>query len=455
MKRLLLICLLAGMVHAAGTVFSTVLAGGGQEYATAVASDAAGNTYVVGLTYSPDFPVTAGAVQTTFGGTCDAFVTKVGPDGKVVWSTYLGGILDDWATGVALDSAGNVLVTGWTRSANFPLANPLRGTLDNGASDDFDAFVAKLDPTGSKLLYSTFLGGQDQDGAAGIAVDSAGNAYVAVNSNSAAGYPGTQNAPDQFGIFVSKLAPQGTLVYSYFHPTGAAGAIALDAGGNVYVTGTNGSASLSTTMAGFPQSGVSQAIVFKISPDGSNKLYETAFGGSVQAAGAAIAVNSAGEAWVAGSTSSADFPLVKPLQSSLGARPLWKSSDGGTTWAPLDNLPFAIPQMLVVDPTTPTTLYAATADLGVFKSLDGGATWTAASSGIAGTNIAALAIDPVHSQTLYAATATAVYKTVNGAGNWTAINNPPAAISQLTVAVQESVGALQAHAGVTIFVVTP
>jgi photosystem II stability/assembly factor-like uncharacterized protein len=208
-------------------------------------------------------------------------------------------------------------------------------------------------------------------------------------------------------------------------------------------------------MAGFPQSGVSQAIVFKISPDGSNKLYETAFGGSVQAAGAAIAVNSAGEAWVAGSTSSADFPLVKPLQSSLGARPLWKSSDGGTTWAPLDNLPFAIPQMLVVDPTTPTTLYAATADLGVFKSLDGGATWTAASSGIAGTNIAALAIDPVHSQTLYAATATAVYKTVNGAGNWTAINNPPAAISQLTVAVQESVGALQAHAGVTIFVVTP
>ena len=279
--------------------------------------------------------------------------------------------------------------------------------------------MAKLDPTGSKLLYSTFLGGQRPRRGRRHRGGLRRERLCRREFEFRRGLPWHAKPPDQFGIFVSKLAPQGTLVYSYFHPTGAAGAIALDAGGNVYVTGTNGSASLSTTMAGFPQSGVSQAIVFKISPDGSNKLYETAFGGSVQAAGAAIAVNSAGEAWVAGSTSSADFPLVKPLQSSLGARPLWKSSDGGTTWAPLDNLPFAIPQMLVVDPTTPTTLYAATADLGVFKSLDGGATWTAASSGIAGTNIAALAIDPVHSQTLYAATATAVYKTVNGAGNWT------------------------------------
>ena len=124
----ILFCLLSGAVHA-GTVFSSILAGSGQEYATSVASDARGNVYVAGLTYSSDFPVTAGAVQTKFGGTCDAFIAKVGPDGKLIWSTYLGGILDDWATGVALDSAGNVLVTGWTRSANFPLANPIQSTL--------------------------------------------------------------------------------------------------------------------------------------------------------------------------------------------------------------------------------------------------------------------------------------------------------------------------------------
>ena len=124
----------------------------------------------------------------------------------------LGGILDDWATGVALDSAGNVLVTGYTRSANFPLANAIQGTLNqgtlnHGATDDYDAFVAKLDPNGTKLLYSTYLGGQADDGGAGIAADSAGNAYVAVNSNSAAGFPGTLNAPDRFGIVVSKLDP--------------------------------------------------------------------------------------------------------------------------------------------------------------------------------------------------------------------------------------------------------
>ena len=99
-KLLLLLLLLAATAHGAGTIFSSVLSGLGEEYASAVTSDAQGNAYVVGLTYSPDFPVTAGAYQTTFGQTCDAFIAKIGLDGKVIWSTYLGGILDDWATGV-------------------------------------------------------------------------------------------------------------------------------------------------------------------------------------------------------------------------------------------------------------------------------------------------------------------------------------------------------------------
>jgi hypothetical protein len=331
-------------------------------------------------------------------------------------------------------SSGNVLVTGWTRSANFPLVNPIEGTLHN-----YDAFVAKLDPTGSKLLYSTFLGGNADDGAAGIVVDSAGDAYVAVSSNSATGFPGTQNAPDQWGIFVSKLAPQGTLVYSYFHPTGTAGGIALDASGAVYVTGGNTSNPSNTTKTFGPQ-GSGYAIVFKIAPDGSKIIYETALGGSVQAAGTALAVDSAGEVYVAGNTSSTDFPLVHPLQSSPGARPLWKSANSGTTWTPLDNLPFALPQMLVADPTSSNTLYEATGDLGIFKSLDGGVTWSAANRGIQGTNVQTLAIDPVHPQTLYAATngtsSSAVYKTVDGAKSWTLIDSPTLAISQLAVDAQ-------------------
>src|ERR1019366_8787865 len=96
----------------------------------------------------------------------------------------------------------NVLVTGYTRSGNFPLVNASKSLLNGINGDDFDAFVAKLDPNGSKLLYSTFLGGPLDDGAAGIAVDAAGDAYVAVSVGSAAGFPGTTNAPDQFGIVV-------------------------------------------------------------------------------------------------------------------------------------------------------------------------------------------------------------------------------------------------------------
>jgi uncharacterized protein (TIGR03437 family) len=440
----LLLFLFAGPVHAGGPLFSSILGGSGQDYATAVTSDARGNIYVVGLTYSPDFPVTTGAAQTKFGGTSDAFVAKVAPDGKPIWSTYLGGILDDWATGVALDGAGNVLVTGHTRSANFPLLNAVQNTLNNFASpSDFDAFVAKLDPNGAKLLYSTFLGGARDDGADAIATDSAGNAYVAVTVQSAAGFPGTQNAPDQGGIVVGKLNPQGVLTYSFFHPFGVAAAIAIDAAGSAYVAGTAYSTNPSGATQSFGARGATQAMVFKISPDGSKKIFETTLGGSLQAGANAIAVDGAGQIYLAGSTSSADFPQARPLQSSSGARPLWKSTNSGTTWTPLDDLPFALPQALVVDPSAPNTLYTATGDLGVFKSVDSGATWTKANTGIAGTNIQALAIDPVHPQTLYAATApangtlsNAVYKTLNGATNWTLVDSPPSSISKLAVDAQ-------------------
>jgi uncharacterized protein (TIGR03437 family) len=432
-------CLLTPSLSAQrAALFSALLGGSGQDYATSVASDAQGNIYVVGLTYSNDFPVTPETYQTKFGGTCDAFVAKLGSDGKLLWSTYLGGILDDWATGVALDSAGNVLVTGYTRSANFPLANPIQSALDNNATDDYDAFVAKLDPNGAKLLYSTFLGGQADDGAAGITVDSAGNAYVAVSSNSAVAFPGAPNAASQSGIFVGKLSPQGALVYSFYHPYGSAGAIALDAAGATYVAGLVASVNPSSATQVFGPLGSAYAIAFKISPDGSKEVYETAIGGSVQTNAAAIAVNAAGEAYVAGSTSSVDFPLVHPLQTSPGARPLFESTDSGTTWAPIDDLPFALPQMLVADPATPTTVYAASGDLGVFKSLDGGATWAHANNGIAGTNVKALAIDPLHPQTLYAATAAAVYKSTDGAITWSAIDSPPFPVSQLAVDAQSN-----------------
>jgi uncharacterized protein (TIGR03437 family) len=413
---------LAATAHAGAPVFATLLGGSGQDYALAVTSDAQGNTYVAGLTYSPDFPVTPGAMQTTFGQTSDAFIAKLGPDGKKIWATYLGGILDDYATAIALDGAGNVWVAGYTRSPNFPLVNAIEPTYNEGVTDDYDAFVAKIDPTGGKLLFSTFLGGNLDDGAAGMATDAAGNAYVAVNTNATTGFPGVQEQSNTPGIVVTKLAPAGTLVSSYFHPTGSASAIALDAAGNIYIAGsaTTGFATTPGKMFGPP--GTSFALVFKISPDGSQKFFETGLGGSVRASASSLAVNSAGEVFLGGSTTSVDFPLAHPLQTTPGARPLWKSTDGGSTYTPLDDLPFALPQSTVADPTTPTTVYQATGDMGVLKSVDGGATWTQASTGITGASVLSLVMDPVHSQTLYATTQTAVYKSTNGAQSWMLID---------------------------------
>jgi uncharacterized protein (TIGR03437 family) len=420
-------------VWGSGTLLSTILGGSGQDYATAVASDVQGNVYVVGLTYSPDFPVSPEAAQTHLGGTSDAFVAKLGPDGKRIWATYLGGLLDDWATGVSLDSAGNVWVTGITRSANFPLVNPIQSSLDGGASDNYDAFVAKLDPNGTTLLYSTFLGGPADDAGAGIVVDPVGNAYVAVSSDSSTGFPGILHMANQPGIFITKLTPPGKLSYSYFHPYGVAGGIALDMAGDIYVAASVSSINPSSAGKMFGPPGSGYAIVFKVAGDGSRKIYETALGGSVKASAAGIAVDSSGHAYVAGSTSSVDFPLAHPLQTSPGARPLWKSADAGNTWTPIDDLPFALPGALAVDPTATRTVYAASGDMGVLKSLDGGATWAKTNSRIAGARVQALTIDPAHPQTLYAATPDSVYKSTDGAAQWSQIDSPPFAVSQIGV----------------------
>lgn len=413
-------------VAACAADWTAMLAGAGQDYAAAVTTDRAGNSYVAGLTYSRDFPVTPGTVQTSFGGTSDAFVAKLSPDGKVIWATFLGGILDDAATGVAVDAAGNVIVSGYTRSQDFPVAHALQATLNGGASDtNFDAFVAKLDPTGAKLLYSTFLGGPDWDLAAGLALDAAGNAYVA----------GTVTNSTKPGIFVKKLDAQGALVYSYFHPSGSAAAIAVDAAGSVYVTGVVPPAGVGIYGSGTQ---IGQALVLKLTPDGSQAAYETSFGGSGGANAMAIAVAPDGAAVVGGVTASVNFPLVSPLQSELGARPVWKSGDSGATWNPTGPVPFAFPQALV---EAPDGLYAATSDAGVARSTDAGATWTPVNHGIAGTRIGGLAADPAHSGTLFAGTAATpgtVYKSIDGGANWTAVDSRAASgVSLLIVDRQD------------------
>src|ERR1019366_8611021 len=301
-----------------------------------------------------------------------------------------------------------------------------------------------LTPPGQGLLYSTFLGGDGDDGASGVALDGAGNAYVTGVVQSSASFPGMRSLPNVIGIFVSKLDPQGALVYSFLHPYGTAAGIAVDAEGSAYVAGTvssNAPANSATQTFGVP--GDAQAVVFKVSPDGSKEIYETTLGGSSRADGLAVAVDRNGAAYLAGTTSSIDFPLVRPLQSSLGARPLWKSTDSGATWTPLEDSPFAYLQTLIVDPAAPNTLYAAARDGGIFKSVDGGVTWNQAGRGISTTPTQTLAIDPLHPQVLYAATITnlsagPVYRTVDGGDNWILVDSAPGVVQQLAVDAQNS-----------------
>jgi len=242
-------------------VYSTYLGGSSEDSASGIAVDADGNAYITGATNSTDFPPTAGAFQPVFaGGLWDAFVTKLDSTGStLVYSTYLGGMGFDQAFAIAVDDRGHAYTTGRTTSTNFPTVNAFQGFSGGG----FDAFVTKLDPTGSALVYSTYLGGSSGEEADGIAVDLQGNAYVTGVTNST-NFRTTSGAfqPAHAGgnsqeAFVTKLDPIGSLVYSSY--LGGSGyevgfAIAVDPGGNAYVTGETGSSDFPTTPGAFSHS---------------------------------------------------------------------------------------------------------------------------------------------------------------------------------------------------------
>ena len=159
--------------------YSTFLGGSSNDQGFGITVDATGNAYVTGSTISSNFPVSSSPLQATRRGVTDAFVTKLDPTGALVFSTFLGGSGDDAGNAIVVDGSGNVLVAGTTTSGNFPVQGaspfaPFQSTLRGGN----DAFVAKLDPTGGTLVYSTYLGSNTDDFGTGIAVDALGNAYV-------------------------------------------------------------------------------------------------------------------------------------------------------------------------------------------------------------------------------------------------------------------------------------
>jgi hypothetical protein len=311
-------------------IYSTYLGGSIFEAGFGIAADAAGSAYITGQTGSPDFPI-ANALQPqiTGHGGLNAFVTKINADGSSFdYSTFLGGGLDG-GRGIAVDTSGNAYIVGSTSSPDFPVVHAIQSKLA-GANN---AFVSKLNPSGSALIYSTYLGGGSDDGYA-IAIDSGRNVYVTGRtfSNKFPTFHALQ--PTLAGLsdaFISKINSNGSaFVYSTF--LGGASieigaGISVDDGGDAYVTGVTLSAdfpvhnALQSHFAG----GGSDAFVAEINSGGTALIYSTFFGGAVggepdadEEFGAGIAVDTIGNVYVAGSTPSTDFPVTQPFQSQLG-----------------------------------------------------------------------------------------------------------------------------------------
>jgi len=295
-------------------VYSTYLGGASEENAFGVAVDEQGSAYVVGWTYSGDFP-TANPYDETHNGSRDIFVTKLSPSGdSLLYSTYIGGSGPDEGLGIAVDSEGNAYINGQTWSSDFPTVVP----YDDSFNGNRDVIVAKLSSSGDSLIYSTFLGGGALDLGWRITVDHEGCAYV-VGATQSSDFP-TENPYDASldgyeDAFVAKLSSSGRILeYSTYlggtenvHGYG----IAVDAQGSACVAGF-------TLSTDFPMvnahddthNGSGDAFVAKLSAPGNSLLFSTYLGGSNWDDGSPIAVDGEGNVYVAGRTSSPGFPAV-------------------------------------------------------------------------------------------------------------------------------------------------
>jgi hypothetical protein len=311
---------LAAPAQASSLEFGTYLGGRDFDSGQDVAVDAAGHTYVLSYSESRGFPTTAKAFDRRIDG-FDAVVSKLDPSGsELIWSTALGGSDGDCAPGCALavDDSGAVYVAGSTRSADFPTTP---GAFDTTHEGEFEAFVAKLDPSGGALVYSTFLGGAGNDLGFSIAVDDAGAAYVAGGTRSA-DFPTSSGAFDTShnggnDAYVAKLDPSGgALLYGTFLGGGADddgfGGLAIDGSGVVYVSGETQSADFPITAGAVDPvfNGGADAFVTKLAPGGGSLAYSTFLGGAASDFSLDLEVDAAGAAYVVGDTRSVDFPTT-------------------------------------------------------------------------------------------------------------------------------------------------
>ncbi|HEX4770429.1 MAG TPA: SBBP repeat-containing protein [Bryobacteraceae bacterium] len=314
--------------------------GGGDDYGNAIAVDSAGNAYMTGKT-NGNFPVTNGS-QGGFPG--DAFILEVNSTGKVLYATYLGGGLIDEGLAIAVDQAGMIYLAGTTSSADFPTTSSAYER--QGPAGTQTAFVSKVNPANSTLVYSTYLGGFTGEEATGIAVDSKGLIYV-VGDTESEDFPTTANAYDRTcgtdghcnpaysgsevvnaeDAFLAQINPSlsgvDSLLYStYFGATGHdyGQAIALDATGHAYIAGMTASNNLpkvSPTQGTYAENTDAFVAEFDLTKSGAaGLLFSTYIGGNGYDEADGIAVDSNSNVYVTGKTSSTAFPVVNPLQAT-------------------------------------------------------------------------------------------------------------------------------------------
>ena len=317
-------------------LWSTFLGGNRSDFALSIAVDSEENVYITGYTNSRDFPV-LNAYDSSYNGEDDVFVAKFSSNGSLLWSTFLGGTDRDWGYGIAVDSVGNIYVTGSTNSSDFSVKN----AYDSSHNYGYDAFVVKFSSNGS-LLWSTFLGGPDDDWGLDVAVDSRNNAYITGTT----AYPYFKNASyygdwgvENFDVFVAKFSSNGSLLWTKFQEGNNndwSYGIALDFAGNAYITGYTESEDFAVLTA-YESSfnGKMDVFVSKFSSNGS-LLWSTFLGGNDYDWGLDVVVDSEGNAYITGSTRSSDFPVKYAYDFSCsGDRDAFLakfSSNGSLLW---------------------------------------------------------------------------------------------------------------------------
>jgi parallel beta-helix repeat protein len=394
----------------------------------------------------------------------DAFVTKLNPSGSgLLYSTFVGGLLDDEANAIAIDASGNAYIAGQTTSFDYPAVNAAQAAFAGPTGCSGDGFVTKLNSSGSALSFSTYLGGTDCDKARAIALDNLGNVYVAgetLSSNLAT--PGAfQTAlavPSQRDAFAARFTTNGAVGYfTYLGGNGddIAYGIATDTSGSAYVTGL-------TTSTNFPTANPIQAtnggsagdaFVTKINTTGSALVYSTYLGGSTVDAGRGIAVDSAGSAYVTGVTGSSEFPLVAGALRTKS--PFFKSIDGGANWNN-DNYGLKVGNIttIVVNAASPSTIFAGSFGK-LHKSTDGGRNWAPSMTGLVNPTVRALAINPANPSIMYLASdatdsgaSRGVFKSNDGGNSWNPANNGLGITPQAIYVVIDPVTPSTLYAGV-------